>query len=51
MLLRFVGECIVTVYFVPWDSKRDLMKEAGRIYDAAGTFNCVKKGDLVASRV
>jgi hypothetical protein len=30
----------MTVYFVQWNAARDLMKEANRLYDAAGTFDC-----------
>jgi len=41
----------MTVYFVKWDTERDLMKEAGRLYDAAGTFDCVEKGNLVAVKL
>jgi uncharacterized Fe-S center protein len=41
----------VTVHFVPWDTKNDLMKEANRIYDATGTFDCIEKGDLVAVKL
>jgi uncharacterized Fe-S center protein len=42
---------IMTVHFAPWDTTRDLMKEANRLYDAAGTFDCVEKGDLVAVKL
>jgi len=38
----------MTVFLTPWDTKRNLMKEAQRLYDQAGTFDCVKKDDLVA---
>jgi uncharacterized Fe-S center protein len=41
----------VTVHFVQWDTTRELMKEANRLYDAAGTFDCVGKGDLVAVKL
>jgi len=41
----------MTVHLVPWDTARDLMKEANRLYDAAGTFDCVGKGDLVAVKL
>ena len=41
----------MTVHFVPWDTTLDLMKEANRLYDAAGTFDCVEKGDLVAVKL
>jgi hypothetical protein len=41
----------MTVYLVPWDPKRNLMEEANRLYDEAGTFDCVQKGDLVAVKL
>lgn len=41
----------VTVHFVPWDTTLDLLKEANRLYDEAGTFDCVEKGDLVAVKL
>jgi uncharacterized Fe-S center protein len=41
----------MTVHFVQWDTARDLMKEANRLYDEAGTFDCVEKGDLVAIKL
>jgi uncharacterized Fe-S center protein len=44
-------EYVVTVHFVPWDTTRDLMKEANHLYDEAGTFDCVEKGDLVAVKL
>jgi uncharacterized Fe-S center protein len=44
-------ELVVTVHFVKWDTARNLMKEANRLYDAAGTFDCVKTGDLVAVKL
>jgi uncharacterized Fe-S center protein len=40
-----------TVQFVKWDTSRDLMKDANCLYDAAGTFDCVEKGDLVAVKL
>jgi uncharacterized Fe-S center protein len=46
-----VEKCGITVYFVKWDTERDLMKVANLLYDAAGTFNCVEKGDLVAVKL
>ncbi len=39
------------VYFSPWDTKNNLMDEAGRIYDASGTFECIEKDDLVAVKL
>jgi uncharacterized Fe-S center protein len=41
----------MVVHYVPWDATRDLMKEANRLYDAAGTFGGVEKGDLVAVKL
>ena len=41
----------MTVYFVQWDTRRDLMKEANCLYDVAGTFDCVEKGNLVAVKL
>jgi uncharacterized Fe-S center protein len=41
----------MTVYYVPWNTSRDLLKETSRLYEAAGTFDCVEKGDLVAIKV
>lgn len=42
---------MVTVHFVRWNTSLDLMKETDRLYDAAGTFDCVEKGDLVAIKL
>jgi len=41
----------MTVYFTPWDTQKNLMKEAELLYDEAGTFNCIAKGDLVAIKL
>jgi uncharacterized Fe-S center protein len=41
----------MTVYLAPWDTNRNLMSEADRLYDAAGTFDCIQKGDLVAVKL
>jgi uncharacterized protein len=41
----------VFVYFVPWDTQRNLMEEANRLYDEAGTFDCIQNGDLVAIKL
>jgi uncharacterized Fe-S center protein len=41
----------MTVYFIPWDPSQNLMENAGLLYDKAGTFNCVEKGDLVAIKL
>jgi uncharacterized Fe-S center protein len=39
------------VHFVPWDTEKNLLKEAQRLYDEAGTFDCIQKGDLVAVKL
>ena len=36
---------------MPWDTNRNLLEEANRLYDEAGTFDCVEKGDLVAIKI
>jgi uncharacterized Fe-S center protein len=41
----------MVVHFVPWDTSLDLMKEANRLYDETGTFDCVEAGDLVAVKL
>ena len=41
----------MTVYFTPWDTQKNLMKEAELLYDEADTFNCIAKGDLVAIKL
>ncbi len=41
----------MTVYLLPWDTKRNLMDEANHLYDEAGTFDCIKEGDLVAIKL
>jgi uncharacterized Fe-S center protein len=41
----------MTVYFTPWNAGHNLLAEADRLYDEAGTFDCVKKGDLVAVKL
>jgi uncharacterized Fe-S center protein len=41
----------MTVYMVPWDTRHDVMKEANRLYDEAGTFNCIQEDDLVAIKI
>jgi hypothetical protein len=41
----------MTVHFVPWDVSRNLLEETNRLYDAAGTFDCIAKGDLVAIKL
>ena len=35
----------LTVYYVPWDTSKNLLQEAERLYDEAGTFDCIEKDD------
>ncbi len=41
----------MTVHLLPWDTSRNLLSEANRLYDKAATFDCIQKGDLVAVKV
>jgi uncharacterized Fe-S center protein len=41
----------VTVHLVAWDTSRNLLEETNRLYDEAGTFDCIKNGDLVAVKL
>ena len=41
----------MTVHLLPWDTNRNLMMEANRLYDEAGTLDCIQKGDLVAVKL
>ena len=41
----------MAVHLVPWDPSRNLLEEANRLYDEAGTFDCIQKGDLVAIKL
>jgi hypothetical protein len=41
----------MTVHFVPWNTSKNLIQEVQRLYDAAGTFDCVEKDDLVAIKL
>lgn len=41
----------MTVHLLPWDTNRNLAVEANRLYDAAGTFGGIEKGDLVAIKL
>ena len=41
----------MTVHFVPWDASHNLLQDAERLYEEAGTLDCVKKGDLVAIKL
>jgi uncharacterized protein len=41
----------VSVHLLPWDTSRNLLEEANRLYDEAGTFDCIEKGNLVAVKL
>ncbi|HUL62330.1 MAG TPA: DUF362 domain-containing protein [Methanocella sp.] len=41
----------MTVFFTPWDTGHNLLEEAGALYEAAGTFDAVSRGDLVAIKL
>jgi uncharacterized Fe-S center protein len=41
----------MTVHLVPWDTNRNLLEETNRLYDEAGTFDCIEEGDLVAVKL
>jgi uncharacterized Fe-S center protein len=41
----------LTVHFVPWNTSNNLLQEAGRLCEAAGTFDNIKKDDLVAIKL
>ena len=41
----------MTVHFVPWNTSKNLLEETKRLYDAADTFGCIEKGDLVAIKL
>lgn len=41
----------MTVQFIPWNASRNMLEETGRLYKAAGTFDCIEKGDLVAVKL
>jgi uncharacterized Fe-S center protein len=41
----------MNVHLLPWNTNIDLLIEANRLYDQAGTFDCIEKGDLVAIKL
>lgn len=41
----------MTVHFVPWDTSHNLLSRAEKLYEAAGTLDCVAEGDLVAVKL
>jgi uncharacterized Fe-S center protein len=45
------GRKMMTVHMVRWDTKHDMLEEADRLYDEAGTFNYIEKDDLVAIKI
>jgi uncharacterized Fe-S center protein len=46
-----IGDFTLTVYFVPLDANQNLLLEAERLYEEAGTFSCIEKGDLIAVKL
>lgn len=41
----------MTVHLVPWDTSYNLLNQTERLYEEAGTFDGVAKGDLVAVKL
>ena len=41
----------MTVHLVPWDTSRNLLSRTEKLYEAAGTLDCVSEGDLVAVKL
>ena len=41
----------MAVYYVPWDASKNMLKEAERLYEKAGIFDCIAKEDLVAIKL
>ncbi len=41
----------MTVYFTKWDTNALMLKKCKKLYEAAGTFDVVGKGDLVAIKL
>jgi uncharacterized Fe-S center protein len=41
----------VPVHLLPWDPSKNLLTESNRLYDEAGTFSRIEKGDLVAVKL
>ncbi|MEJ5328014.1 MAG: DUF362 domain-containing protein [Candidatus Bathyarchaeia archaeon] len=42
---------MVSVHFIRWDPSLDMLKEINRLYDEAGTFDCIRKGELIAIKL
>jgi uncharacterized protein len=45
------GEKKVTVHFVTWDASFNMLEQVERLYEKAGTLNCIEKGDIVAIKL
>jgi uncharacterized protein len=41
----------MTVHFAPWDTRQNMLEETRRLYEEAGTFDCIQSGDLVAVKL
>jgi uncharacterized Fe-S center protein len=41
----------LTVHFMPWNASVNLLEKVTGLYEEAGTFDCVKQGDLVAIKL
>lgn len=41
----------MTVYIVPWNTSKNLLDESELLYEKAGTFKNIEKGDLVAIKL
>lgn len=41
----------MSVHFIRWDPSLDMLKEINRLYDEAGTFDCIRKGELIAVKL
>lgn len=41
----------MSVHLVPWNTSKNLLAEVERLYEAAGTFDGVNKGDIVAIKL
>ncbi|MEM3041912.1 MAG: DUF362 domain-containing protein, partial [Nitrososphaerota archaeon] len=41
----------MSVHFIQWNTSHEMLKEVNRLYDEAGTFDCIGKEDLVAVKL
>jgi uncharacterized Fe-S center protein len=46
-----MGVFDLDVHFLPWNTSKNLLSEAERLYDDAGILDVVRKGDLVAIKI